>query len=131
MVLSFCLEDRGGLSFQGKRLSRDRLLTEDLWQRSGQNLWMAPESACLFAGKTVTARRDFLTSAPPEAWCFAEHGPLYPGAVRAEKLAVYWWNRRYPADVFCDVGLTKWHKAEELVFCGFSHPEIRLEVYER
>ena len=45
MILISCIDDRGGLLFHGRRLSRDRVLCQDVLRTcAGSPLWMAPGS---------------------------------------------------------------------------------------
>ena len=49
MIAAICLEDRNGLLFNGRRLSRDRAQQEDLMTVCGAGrLWISPFSAPLF-----------------------------------------------------------------------------------
>ena len=50
MILISCIDDRGGLLFHGRRLSRDRVLCQDVLRTcAGSPLWMAPGSRSLFS----------------------------------------------------------------------------------
>ena len=58
MILISCIDDRGGLLFHGRRLSRDRVLCQDVLRTcAGSPLWMAPGSRSLFS-----SLRDGLSS---------------------------------------------------------------------
>ena len=57
MTVVLCADDRGGLSFHGRRQSRDRLVYEDLLsQAAGRLLWMEPCSRPLFPQTSGTVR---------------------------------------------------------------------------
>ena len=63
MHLIVCIDDRDGMAFCGRRLSRDReVITHIQAQTNGCRLWMHPQSAQLFADATVEADPDFLKS---------------------------------------------------------------------
>ena len=52
---------------------------------------------------------------------------------KIDKIIVYKWNRRYPADFYMDIPLIKngWQLVENYDFKGYSHEKITEEVYER
>lgn len=138
MILIACIDDRGGLLFHGRRLSRDRVLCQDVLQTcAGAPLRMAPVSRALFSALpdglpgSVLASEDFLAQAAPGEFCFLEDRPVRPFLDRVEALVLYRWNRRYPADLFLDLdpdslGWTLCGRAE---FPGSSHKKITKEVY--
>ena len=57
MRIIICLDDRGGLSFGGRRLSRDRALIDFICSRY-ENIAVDPYSAPLFDGHAVTVADD-------------------------------------------------------------------------
>ena len=62
MRLIVCLDEKGGMTFNHRRQSRDRVLIEDLLQTVGEGrLWMAPYSELLFAEtkKKLSMMEDF------------------------------------------------------------------------
>ena len=64
MIAAICLEDRNGLLFNGRRLSRDRAQQEDLMTVCGAGrLWISPFSAPLFAPwrERLVIAEDFYT----------------------------------------------------------------------
>ena len=125
MILISCIDDRGGLLFHGRRLSRDRVLCQDVLRTcAGSPLWMAPGSSSLFS-----SLRDGL-SAPGE-FCFLEDRPIRPFLDRVESMVLYHWNRRYPADLFLDLdpAALGWSLLGREEFPGSSHKKITKEVY--
>ena len=51
MIAALCVDDRGGLRFNGRRLSRDRVQLADLLELCGDGpLWMSLDSGALFPG---------------------------------------------------------------------------------
>lgn len=130
MRIAVCLDDRDGLLFNRRRLSRDRAQQEDLLTLcGGQALWLAPYSAPLFdwAGERVRADEGFLEKAVPGQFCFVEDRASLPEGV--EELVVYRWNRVYPSDVRID--LSGFTLAEETEFPGVSHERITRQRYLR
>ena len=133
-----CLEERRGMQFGGRRVSRDRVVTEKICELcEGKTLWMNPASEKLFAeqkesGKvTLQAAADFLEQAGEGEYCFVENTGLQAVEAKIEKIIVFWWNRHYPSDRKFDLDLSKWNKVSEEEFAGYSHEKITKEVYEK
>ena len=130
MTLYVCLDDRGGLLFNGRRLSRDARLLADMAAMVPDVLTIDPFSEKLVAAAGIPYA---LASAelPEDAHFFLENRDpetLLPGA---ERLVIYRWNRHYPSDV-------RWEKdpadygfilTETTDFPGSSHEKITKEVY--
>ena len=64
MRLIFCVDDKGGMMFFGKRQSQDKSLREWIVNYAqGAKLWMSPYSAKQFDGKQIILKlttKDFL-----------------------------------------------------------------------
>lgn len=135
MVLVICVDDKGGMAFNGRRQSMDRLLRADLLQTVGEApLWMSPYSAKQFdpAPANLRAAEDFLDRAGKGAYCFAEFPPLAQVLDRAEGLVVYRWNRTYPADRHLDFApADQFTLVSAADFPGSSHKTLTKEVYTR
>jgi len=133
MTVAVCVDNRGGTLFNGRRLSRDRLLIADLLALAGEAaVRAAPFSAALFAqsGERVRISEDFLSRAGNGDVCFVENVPLTPYMDRLDRLIVYSWNRDYPSDTRLDVRPEEYgHLAESVDFAGSSHEKITREVY--
>ena len=133
MILIVCVDDAGGLGFNRRRQSQDRALRARMLEKWGR-LWMNAYSAGQFAKEDpVTADEDFLEKAGPGDTCFAE-GPAAAAVLdRAEKLVLYRWNRKYPADCHfpLDLEARGWRLEETADFAGSSHEKITEEVYTR
>ncbi|MBQ7318751.1 MAG: hypothetical protein IJW97_01035 [Clostridia bacterium] len=134
MKLIVCLDDKGGMAFNRRRQSRDRLLCEDVVRTAGgATLWMHPYSVPLFESLTgdIKACEDYLDAAGKQDVCFCERETVGAYAARIDTVVVYRWNRRYPGDVFfdLDVGAAPWRCVEIGEFVGSSHEKITKEVY--
>lgn len=134
MIAAVCMEDRGGMCFCGRRVSRDKAQQADLlaWC-AGRVLWMSEKSAALFAQADREIRTDenFLDLAGRGEVCFVEDRPLLPVLDRLEQLVVYRWNRAYPSDRKLDLDLDRFVLTERTEFPGNSHETITREIYER
>lgn len=132
MIVAVAIDDRGGMMFNHRRVSRDRAQQADLLDFCGERtLWMNAYSAPLFAGERITADEAFLQKAGPDEVCFVEDQPLQPSAERIDTLVLYRWNRTYPADMKLDLDLTAFALTETREFPGNSHETITREIYER
>ena len=134
MIAAVCIEDRGGMCFCGRRVSRDSAQQADLLALAGERrLRMNRKSAALFPGTDVTAEEDFLEKAGPGEVCFVEDRPLRPVLDRLEQLVVYRWNRTYPSDLQLDLdpAADGFVLTEQKEFPGSSHETITREIYER
>ena len=132
MILAVCIEDRGGMLFHRRRLSRDRAVAADLLREAGEGrLWISPYSLPLFpeGAAGLCPAEDFLERAGPGELCFVEDRPCAPWAGKAERLILYRWNRRYPADLYFDIPLESWRLLERTEFPGSSHKLLTKEVY--
>ena len=130
MRIALCTDNRKGLSFHGRRLSRDRAQQEDLLALcGGEPLYIAPYSAALFtwAGNRVRVDEGLLEVSGP--LCFLED--RLPPPEQVEELILYCWNRDYPADVRLGWDLTAFQIAEAREFPGRSHPRITRTIYVR
>ena len=139
-----CVDNRMGICFNGRRVSRDRMVSEDILEMTrGNVLWMAPEADKLFkevfkakeevcqetgTGKKIQdaghledekmwkVDRNFLEKAEEEDFCFVEGENLAGYEGKITEIVLYKWNRDYPADVFFEVDLSKWRLEREKIF---------------
>ena len=124
MKLIFCIDDKGGYLFFGKRQSRDSALIKWLCDYvGGQKLYASAYSAPLFNGF------DILSEKKDDGYYFVENED-YPKD-NVSELVLCHWNRSYPADRFLDInpqslGLSL-YKTHEIV--GTSHDKITIEIY--
>ena len=133
MKLILCVDDKGGLAFNHRRQSRDRVLNEHILMHCGMHrLWISPYTAKLFGADTAVRlciAEDCLERAEEDDYCFAEvHNPA-PYLNRVQQVIVYHWNRDYPADRYFTLPETGWMKQSETEFAGSSHEKITEEVF--
>lgn len=129
MIIAVCVENRMGLMFQNRRLSKDALLREKLLELSGGSLRMSVYSGKQFSGP-VYAGTDYLTGAGDGQWCFVENDDYLSCQDRIEKIVLFKWNRDYPADLYFTFP-GEWRMIHTEDFPGNSHDKITMEVYER
>jgi len=133
MHLIVCVDERDGMAFCGRRLSRDRVVTEHiLKQTAGSNLWIAPASAILFPEGNVQTDADFLKKAQAGEYCFCEVTPLPESIENLESVILYHWNRAYPSNLrFPRALLNDMELVSTEEFPGNSHDNITMERYTR
>ncbi|MBQ7726766.1 MAG: ribonuclease Z [Clostridia bacterium] len=134
MTVICCIEERGGLSFGGRRVSRDKAVTEDIVRSlNGATLRLSAKSAPLFDGLCEPVVSDlFLEEAAFGDVCFVEDRDPTPFLSRAGRVILYRWNRRYPFDLRLDeTALFGFHLIGQTEFSGTSHERITREIFER
>lgn len=99
-------------------------------------LWMNHYSASQFDTESIPNLNiddAFLQEAAQGEYCFVEDAPLAPFEKWIERIAIFRWNRTYPADRYFDLqlGSGQWHLVGTSEFAGHSHDLITMEVYER
>lgn len=131
MHLFFCIDERDGLSFCGRRLSQDReLISHMLNLTSGNQLWVHPYSANLFPAGSVLVDVDYLSKADVGAYCLVEKGPFPKVWQSVESVTLYHWNRAYPStERFPRSLLANMYKEITEDFSGNSHEIITMERF--
>ena len=129
MILAVCVDNRMGLSFMGKRLSKDRLLRDKLLELSGGKLRMSAYSGKQFEPGVYMAS-DYLSGAAECDWVFAENTEYLEFAEQIKQIVLFKWNRDYPADVYFSFP-GDWDLVSSEDFPGNSHETITMEVYRK
>lgn len=136
MEIIVCLDDYGGMLFNSRRQSRDRLLIEDIISNLGnKKLYIYEYSQILFEayeGK-YEITDDFFAINDDNCICFIENIDVKPYIDQISAVTVYNWNRVYPRELVFDINLEKegFSLMSSREFKGYSHDKIRKEVYER
>ena len=135
MILIACVDDNMGMAFNKRRQSQDRILRSRILERTkGTKLWMSDYSYKQFSedfGNQIYVS-DRLEDAPETGeYCFIENQKTDAFVRNAEKIILYRWNRKYPADLWFDIAFTEngWKLVESTDFSGSSHEKITEEVY--
>ena len=131
MHLIVCVDDEYGLSFCGRRLSRDKeVYAHILRLSSGHLLWTAPNSAGLFPDGSVVTDINFMQRASRGEYCFAETLSAVDSVQNLETVVLYHWNRRYPStEKLPKIVLEKRNLMRTEEFKGNSHDKITMERY--
>ncbi len=136
MKLVFCIDDRGGMMFNKRRVSRDRILIENLAELIGDNaLYIEPYSEELFSEQdlNIICSRNPVSSADKEDFSFIESIDPQEALSCADELIIYKWNRKYPSELRFTESPEKhgFCLAESFDFTGSSHEKITREIYKR
>ncbi len=134
MKLIVCLSDDGGMMFNHRRQSRDRVLTANVINHVGNTpLWVSPYSAPLFGEECPSLRvaQNPVAAAGENDYCFVEDTPLPQSLDGTNELLIYRWNRLYHSDVFftCDTSAFSLTGTDE--FVGSSHDNITKEIWKK
>lgn len=133
MTIIVCVDDRGGMLFNRRRVSSDRIVTGKVLEIAGSaKLRIKPYSAKLFANPAeLYIAEDYLSAADCGDVCFAEEQLSPDDLRRASRVIVFHWNRSYPSDVkFPLEQLRRMAEPESVTeFKGNSHERITQEVY--
>lgn len=133
MKLIFCIDERNGLMFNGRRQSQDRILRERVLNLcSGSQLWMSEYSAKQFTeGGNFITDDDYLSKAAETDYCFIENGDY--SFENCTEVILYNWNRHYPSDIQFDFDLKAngYKRVSKTDFIGSSHKKITEEIYVR
>lgn len=130
MRIIVCVDENGGMMFNKRRQSRDRLLIADVTElTAGHNLCMNAYSSQLFDRRDISVDEEFLSKAQSLDFCFVENQSVQPYLDEVGEVVLYRWNRKYPADFYFDVDLSTWIITDKEEFPGSSHEKITREIY--
>lgn len=137
MTLIVFIDDNGGMMFNHRRQSQDRVAMQRILDMTAEStLWMNEYSAGLFAGANapqIQIDQQFLDKAGPGDYCLVENEDVSPYLPFIGNIVLFHWNRVYPADVRFPIKLkgSKWRCISAEDFTGSSHEKITLEVYTK
>lgn len=135
LTVAICIDDRGGMMFNKRRQSRDRILIQELVESVEGKIYINSYSTLLFESHRdrVEITENPLVESPLGAVCFIENLPLAPYLMDISTLIVYKWNKKYPSDVRLDIDIIKdgFKLRETKEFQGSSHDKITKEIYIR
>ena len=132
MKVIVCVDDKGGVMFNHRRQSQDRILRERILEMTaGRTLWMNSYSAKMFGNlPSIAVAEDFLDRADESDFCFVENISIAGHEYAVKEIILYKWNRTYPADTYFRFpGEPKYKLTDTCDFAGSSHEKITKEVY--
>ena len=134
MKIFVCLDDKGGMMFNNRRQSRDRVLMADMKTSIEDSpLLVSPCSEKLVREHAIhcTVYNNPLACAGENDFCFIEDIDASDYVYSIDTVIIYKWNKRYPADVFFNLDMSEFKLVSVYDFEGYSHEKITKEVYKR
>lgn len=99
MILIACVESSFGMCFNGRRVSRDKIVTDRILKLTeGYPLYITDFSKDLFENSEAVLVEDVLNPADKEGYFFVEN-VIPEGFENIEKIILFMWNRDYPSDL--------------------------------
>lgn len=133
MKLIFCIDDKKGMLFFGKRQSQDSVLREWIINHTaGSKLWMSAYSARQFGAQSGYIVDDnYVANASTGDYCFIEDKDYTLDNV--SEIILCKWNRKYQADKVFDIDLKAngFKKVSSEDIKGSSHDKITIETYKK
>lgn len=133
MKLIFCIDDKNGMMFFGKRQSQDSLLRKWIIEHTaGSRLWMSLYSAKQFNDQTGYVVDDnYMINASIGDYCFIEDKGYNLETV--SEIILCKWNRKYQADIAFSIDLKAngFRKVSSEDIRGSSHDKITIETYKK
>ena len=134
MKIFVCLDENGGMLFNKRRQSSDRVVREDMLRTVGENpLYVNSYTAKQFTeeetGRIVMDDNCLINR--KDGYIFVENVTVSEYVSEIEEIIVYRWKRKYPADFFFDLDLNSadWKLTLSEEFAGHSHEVIGKEIY--
>lgn len=135
MIVIVCLDSDNGMLFNNRRQSQDREVRKDILKMTAdKKLYMNDYSYGQFVEDAVNAdnivvAQDFFEEAGEGEYCFVEN-EIIPED-KLEKIIVYRWDKKYPADFMLNISLARWKIKGATEFEGYSHSKIIKEEYSK
>lgn len=134
MTAIVCIEDRGGILFLKRRVSRDREVYRDIAENYIK-VYMTSYSLPLFDGVKINTGVRLLPIFEGERGevCFVESGEIADNIHKISRLVIYRWNRTYPSDVKLgfDPEEMGFKRVSTTELVGYSHEKITKDIYEK
>lgn len=126
ITVAICLDDEGGMTFFGKRQSRDRVLIGELCDSTDGPIYINSFSTHLFKEREdrIAVVENQLEECPEGGVAFVENLPLLPHLGRISEIILYKWNVLYPSDKKLDISLSGFEVVSKKEFAGSSHDKI-------
>ncbi len=131
MIAIICTDIHGGISFNNRRVSKDRVVIEDIQNLTqGKKLFVPRSARDLFTEDyNVLINDSGIMKAKDDEYVFLESVPdPFPQGIT--KIIKYDWGREYPADVYLKVP-HNFILEEERTLTGYSHEKIRCTALSR
>lgn len=133
MILITCVDDNGGMMFNHRRQSQDRVLRGKIIELTkGKKLLMNDYSSKQFTEECCKmVCEEPLERAAPGEYVFVENIPISSYSDKIEQVVLYRWNKVYPKDMTFDLSLEGFLLEKSTDYKGSSHDKITEEIYVR
>lgn len=128
-TIALCIDKENGRSFYGRRTSSDREVRKKLLDMT-DTLYVDAYTAAQFTedyGKKKLKVVDD-PAGIDEGTAFIE---LQDIPEDADRIIIFQWPKKYPADRFLDFRLSGWRKVKKEEFPGYAHEKVTMNVWER
>ena len=131
MKLVVCIDKSGGMMYNKRRQSRDRVMMDNLTAHlKGRKIVISPYSEELFVGRDMDFRVCTVPRSADDEFVFIEEAPL-PEASEVDEVVIYNWCTDYPRDRIFDFDLSDFKRISKEKFAGYSHGKITKEVFKK
>jgi len=129
------IDDNGGLMFNKRRQSRDRVLIDDMCKSINEKIHMNAYSAQLFDAylDKICIFDNPLKDCPDGGYVFLEGTHIGNYMHEIDELIVYHWNKLYPSDMRLDINIenSELKLYNKYDFAGSSHDKITKGIYKK
>ena len=128
-TIALCIDKENGRSFYGRRTSSDREVRKRLLDMC-DTLYVDSYTAAQFTedyGKEKLRVVDD-PAGIGEGTAFIE---LQDIPEDADRIIIFQWPKKYPADRFLNFRFSGWRKVEKEDFPGYAHEKVTMNVWER
>lgn len=133
MKIVCCIDNNYGMTFNNRRVSRDRNQISNLLELlNGEKIYINNFSKDIIDSEnSIFVTLDELNNLKDTDYFFDEN--ILPSKLEnlLSNIILYKWNRDYPSDLKFDIDLSKWNLVESIDFKGFSHDKITREIYSK
>ena len=134
MTVFVCTDSRGGMIFNGRRVSFDTEIIEDVIRYKGDGiLYISDFSEDLFADSSasVICVPEPLYSAGEDAFVFVENEAIIPYIDKIDRLIIYNFGEKYPYDTLIDIQPLEvgFKLRSRRSFVGHSHDNVTREDF--
>lgn len=132
MKLIVCIDDGNGITFNHRRVTKDKELVKEIVKIVGDSkLYLSPYSKELFEGYSLNLQvmPNVYSEAQENDYCFLEDVPLDKYTDSVSEVYLVKWNRIYPSDVKFSMDLYLYKMISSFDIKGYSHEKITIEHY--
>jgi hypothetical protein len=133
MIVICCVDERNGMSFEGRRNAQDRRMRDDV-RTLFPCLSMDAYAYGLYGKDDVKCDYEICEDLRDSHYpCILETTPPSAYEDKIEKIVLYQWHNRYPATVTMDIDLhdEKWECVDHYCFEGSSHEKITRAIFQK